>query len=56
MINNQPTVYDVDKVVENLEAITSNIINHEHEEFTEQEVYGMLVYFIETVKGGGIDG
>lgn len=47
-LNNQPTSYDVDKVVEQLEEY--------REEMEQFKCGGMLSDMIEVVKGGGADG
>lgn len=48
MISAQPTAYDVDKVVEQLEEFS--------EEMEKFKCSGMLSDMIEVVKAGGIDG
>ena len=64
-INNQPTVFDVDKVVEQLEK---KIQTHKHameyekkngtitEEFQQRKAVEVLECAIEIVKAGGVDG
>ncbi|MEI3321209.1 MAG: hypothetical protein V8R90_12230 [Eubacterium sp.] len=52
-IKNQPTAYDVDKVVEQLEVGLANECVYERD----QKVYTEAIRCaIEIVKGGGIDG
>lgn len=65
MINAQPTAYDVDKVVQQLEK---RIQTHERcieyekkngtitEEFQQRKAVEVLKEAIEIVKGGGVDG
>lgn len=48
VIDAQPTAYDVDKVVAQLEEF--------HEEMEQFKCSGMLSDMIEVVKGGGVDG
>ena len=55
IITKEPTAYDVDKVVEKLELIIDNVINHERAEIPEEEVYSLLLYFVQLVKRGGKD-
>lgn len=47
MINDMPTAYDVDKVVEQLEEFS--------EEMEQFKCGGMLSDMIEVVKAGGVD-
>ena len=47
-LNNQPTAYDMDKVVEQLEEY--------REEMEQFKCGGMLSDMIEVVKAGGVDG
>lgn len=51
MIDNQPTAYDVDGVVDKLEEVATNVINHERDFLPEEEVFNILMYYIEIVKG-----
>ena len=55
VINNMPTAYDVDKVVEQLETEDSKI-EIQYENNYEKGLLDGIWKAIEIVKGGGIDG
>ena len=61
VINNMPTAYDVDKVVEKLEKRRMDALRHLRENkgtefgYASECVYNALNEAIEIVKGGGID-
>ena len=55
MLNYEPTAYDVDEVVCQLNEAINNVINHERDFISEEEVYNLLLYFVEIIKRGGVD-
>lgn len=54
MLDAVPTAYDPDKVVEQLELVISNAIDHTKEEWKEIEVWELCCYLLEIVKQAGI--
>ena len=61
VINNMPTAYDVDKVVEKLEKRRMDALRHLRENkgtefgYASECVYNALNEAVEIVKGGGVD-